>query len=227
MSSILLNIRSKYSLKELFDYLPANLSLNLIHGNKKLSNNLDISLETYKKYKKIKRILKPSYQLKKYINYLDINHSNNNEDQAINEKLIYACLNNASFNHDLIIENNDWEFDIKNLQKNNLIISPNLIDYLINLNNDNKINVFNTLNAYLNNIVQIAICNFDENRKLNFDSINKILEILKSIFGDGQNKIKKISFENNVMNSYIDIIGKFFDKIDNIIYTSKNRRNFD
>ena len=221
MSSILLNIRSKYSLKELFDYLPANLSLNLFHGNKKLSNKLNISLETYKKYKKIKRILKSSYQLKKYINYLDINHSDNNEDQAINEKLIYACLNNASFNHDLIIENNDWEFDIKNLQKNNLIISPNLIDYLINLNNDNKINVFNTLNTYLNNIVQITISYFDENRKLNFDSINRILEILKSIFGDGQNKITKISFENNVMNSYIDIIGKFFDKIDNIISFQK------
>ena len=54
MSSILLNIRSKYSLKHLFNYLPANLSLNLIHGNKKISNNLDISLETYKKYKEIK-----------------------------------------------------------------------------------------------------------------------------------------------------------------------------
>jgi hypothetical protein len=52
---------------------------------------------------------------------------------------------------------------------------------------------------------------------LNFDSINRILEILKEIFGDGQNKITKISFENNMMNSYIDIIGKFFDKIDNII----------
>jgi hypothetical protein len=89
------------------------------------------------------------------------------------------------------------------------------------LNNDNKINVFNTLNTYLNNIVQITISYFDENRKLNFDSINRILEILKSIFGDGQNKITKISFENNVMNSYIDIIGKFFDKIDNIISFQK------
>jgi hypothetical protein len=221
MSSILLNIRSKYSLKELFDYLPVNLSFKLIHRNKKLSNNLDISLEAYKKYKKIKRILKPSYNLKKYFNYLDINYSCNNEDQAINEKVIYTCLNNASFNHDLIIENNDWEFDIKNLQKNNLIISPNLIDYLFNLDNDNKIDVFNILNIYRNNIVKISICYFVESRKLNFDSINRILEILKAIFGDGQNKITKISFENNMMNSYIDIIGKFFDKIDNIISFQK------
>ena len=221
MSSILLNIRSKYSLKKLFDYLPANLSLNLIHGNKKLSNNLDINLETYKKYNQIKRILKPSYSLKKYFNYLDINHSDNSEDFAINEKIIYSCLNNTDFNHDLIIENNDWEFYIKNLKKNNLIISPNLIDYLINLDNDNKINVFNTLNAYRNNIVKISICYFNENRKLNFDSINRILEILKAIFIDRQNKITKISFENNAMSSYIDIIGKFFDKIDNIISFQK------
>ena len=221
MSSILLNIRSKYSLKLLFNYLPANLSLNLIHGNKKILNNLDISLETYKKYKEIKRILKPSYNLKKYFNYLDINHNDINEDQAITEKLIYACLNNAYFDHNLIIENNDWEFDIKNLQKNNLIISPNLIDYLTNLNNDNKINIFNILNAYRNNIVKISICFFAENWKLNFDSINRILEILKSIFGDGLNKITKISFENNVMNSYVDITGKFFDKIDNIISLQK------
>ena len=222
MSSILLNIRNKYSLKKLFDYLPANRSLNLIQRNKKISNNLEIGLETYKKYKELKRILKPSYGLKKYFNYLDINHSDNDEYQAINEKLIFACLNNASFNHDLIIENNYWEFGIKNLQKNNLIISPNLIDYLNNLNYDNKIKVFNTLNTYKNNIVEISICYFDNNRKLNFDSINKILEILKAIFGDGgQNKVTKISFENNVMNSYIDITGKFFDKIDNILSLQK------
>jgi len=222
MSSILLNIRNKYSLKKLFDYLPANLSLNLIHRNKKLSSNLDINLETYKKYKEIKRILKPSYNLTKYFNYLDIKLSDDNEYQAINEKILYACLNNSYFNHDLIIENNDWEFNIKNLKKNNLIISPNLIDYLINLNNDNKINVFNTLNAYRNNIVKISICFFNENRKLNFDSINRILEILKAIFGEGgQNKITKISFENNVINSYIDITGKFFDKIDSIISLQK------
>ena len=208
MSSILLNIRSKYSLKKLFDYLPANLSLNLIHGNKKLSNNLDINLETYKKYNQIKRILKPSYSLKKYFNYLDINHSDNSEDFSINEKIIYSCLNNTDFNHDLIIENNDWEFYIKNLKKNNLIISPNLIDYLINLDNDNKINVFNTLNAYRNNIVKISICYFYENRKLNFDSINRILEILKAIFIDRQNKITKISFENNAMSSYIYLFKK-------------------
>ena len=133
MSSNLFNIRSKYSLKKLFDYLPAKLSLNLIHGNKKLSNILNISLETYKKYNEIKRVLKPSYNLKRYFSYLDIN-SNNNDDRTINEKLLYIYLNNTSINYDLFIGNNDWEFAIRNLQKNNLIISPIIIYYLINLN---------------------------------------------------------------------------------------------
>ena len=220
MSSNLFNIRSKYSLKKLFDYLPAKLSLNLIHGNKKLSNILNISLETYKKYNEIKRVLKPSYNLKRYFSYLDIN-SDNNDDRAINEKLLYIYLNNTSINYDLLIGNTDWEFAIRNLQKNNLIISPIIIYYLINLNYDNKIKVFNTLKAYRNNIAKISICNFNLRWKLNFDSINRILEILKTIFGDGQNKITKISFEKNEFNSYIDITGKLFDKIDNIISLQK------
>ena len=79
---------------------------------------------------------------------------------------------------------------------------------MINLDNDNKVNVFNTLNAYRNNIVKISICYFYENRKLNFDSINRILEILKAIFIDRQNKITKISFENNAMSSYIYLFKK-------------------
>ena len=195
MCSILFNIRSKYSLKIIFNFLPANLSFKIIRINKKLSNDLDINLETYKKYKEIKRVLKPNYNLKKYFIYLDNNFSDNNGVRAINEKLIYDYLNNTSFNNDLIIEKNDWELAIKNLQKNNLIISPNLIDYMINLNNANKINVLNHLKVYRNNIIKISIYNFNGIKKLNFDSINRILEILKAIFGDGQNKITNISFE--------------------------------
>jgi len=91
MSLILFNIRSKYCLKKLFDYLPDKLSLNLIHGNKKLSNILDISLDTYKKYNEIKRVLKPSYNLERYFSYLSIN-SDNNDDRSINEKLLYIYL---------------------------------------------------------------------------------------------------------------------------------------
>ena len=221
MSSILLNIRSKYSLKEIFDYLPAKFSLKLTHGNKKLSNILDICLETYKKYKEIKRVLKPSYNLERYFSYLDINYCDNNDDIAINKKLLYIYLNNTSIIYDLLIENKYWEFAIRNLEKNNLIISPNLIDYLINLNYDNKIDIFNTLKAYRNNIVKISICYFNSIWKLNFDLINRILEILKTIFGEGQNKITTISFEKNEISSYIDIIDKFFDKIDNIISLQK------
>ena len=221
MSSILFTIRSKYSLKKLFDYLPAKLALTLIHGNKKLSNILNISLETYKKYKEIKRILKPSYNLERYFSYLDSNYSDNNDDRVINEKLLYIYLNNSSIDYNLFIENNDWEFAIRNLKKNNLIISPNLIYYLNNLNYENKKKIFNTLNAYRNNMAKISICNFNSNWKLNFDSINRILEILKTIFGEGQNKIAKISFDKNEMISYLDITGKFFDKIDNIISLQK------
>ena len=221
MSSILLTIRSKYSLKKLFDYLPAKLALTLIHGNKKLSNILNISLETYKKYKEIKRILKPSYNLERYFSYLDTNCSDNNDDRVINEKLLYIYLNNTSINYNLLIENNDWEFAIRNLKKNNLIISPKLIFYLNNLNYDNKKKIFNTLNAYRNNMAKISICNFNSNWKLNFDSINRILEILKTIFGERQNKISKISFEKMEMISYLDITSKFFDKIDNIISLQK------
>jgi hypothetical protein len=60
------NIKSKYILKNIFDYLPLyEYRLKLAFGNRKLSNNLDINLEKYKEIfikKKLKGYFKEDSQ---------------------------------------------------------------------------------------------------------------------------------------------------------------------
>ena len=245
MSSFLNKIKSKYTLQNLFNFIPYNLTLKLIYGTRQLSSNLNISIKSYQKFNEIKKILKQSYDINKYYSYLDIKHDNNNNNLNFYnsndiEKILYGCLNSASFNTNLFIGNKGWEYIIKNVKKNKLIITPKLLNYLFfELNNQEKQNIFNLLKIYKNNIVEIDFCYFINDFKANFDNINKIINILENIFknkGENENNefdkinkiifndqrnnnhnIKKIIFEKFELVQYIDITTKFFDKINNII----------
>ena len=245
MSSFLNKIKSKYTLQNLFNFIPYNLTLKLIYGTRQLSSNLNISIKSYQKFNEIKKILKQSYDINKYYSYLDIKHDNNNNNLNFYnsndiEKILYGCLNSASFNTNLFIGNKGWEYIIKNVKKNKLIITPKLLNYLFfELNNQEKQNIFNLLKIYKNNIVEIDFCYFINDFKANFDNINKIINILENIFknkGENENNefdkinkiifndqrnnnhnIKKIIFEKFEIVQYIDITTKFFDKINNII----------
>ena len=179
MSLLLNNIKSKYSLQNIFDFIPYNISLKLIYGNKKLLQELNISKETYQKYYKIKNILKPSYDIRKYFSYLDIKNKYNEKNKikyndliTLEEKILYDTLNNSSFNIDLYIENKGWENIIKYIHKIKLVISPKLINNIYKLDNENKEYIFNLLNNYRNNIDEISICYFNDDWKINFEIIN-------------------------------------------------------
>ena len=209
MSLLLNNIKSKYSLQNIFDFIPYNKSLKIIYGNKKLLQVLNISKETYQKYYEIKNILKPSYDIRKYFSYLDIKNKYNEKNKikyndliTLEEKILYDTLNNSSFNIDLYIENKGWENIIKYIHKIKLVISPKLINYIYKLDNDNKEYIFNLLNNYRDNIDEISICYFNDDWKINFEIINQILEILKKIF-QIKNESKNIELSYNKMNNII------------------------
>ena len=254
MKSILYNIKSKYSLQNVFGYLPYKTSLKLAKGSRYLSQCLNITLENYKKFYDIKKIIKPSYDINKYFSYLDIKHEKDNNNTYLDfygkndiEKILYGCLNDASFNMALSIGEKGWEYIVKNIQKIQLIISPILIQNIFN--KKIKHDFFDILNTYKNNIKEISFSNFDEKNIMKFETIKEIINIIENIFtnknidkkNNKQNNInddnpniinnseidkynhnvKKISFINSSILGYIDITSKFLDKIDNIISLSK------
>ena len=243
MSSVLNKIKSKYSLYNIFDYISFNKTLRLIYGSRFLSLALNISIENYQKFNEIKKIIKPDYEISKYFNYLDIKCDNKNYFNNIIEKTFYGCLNTALFNINFFIENKEWENIIRNVHKLKLIITPTLLNYLYtDLDNEKRQYIFDVLNTYNSNIVEISICYFNNKIKMNFETINKIIIILENIFKIknyktsekdmniiliddnyvyNRHNIKKISFENNKISLYIDITTKLLDKIHNILNLSK------
>lgn len=252
--SLLGKISNKYTLKNLFDFIPYNIRLKITYGNKKLLDNLDITRKVYEKYNIITKILKISSDIQKLSNYLDIINILKNQDEYtilnelnINEKILYACLNNASFNTKLFVENQYWEKFIKYVNKIQLIISPNLVKYLFNLSYKERQSIYNLLNLYKNNIVEITICNFNKEMKMNYDGIDKITTILHNIFQiktdnefnnnslnnnldkannisnetNTTHKVKKLSFESNQILPFINIKKILFDNINNILALEK------
>ena len=237
MTSVLTNIKSKYSLKNIFNYLPYDFRFRLSYGSKKLCKNLDISIETYKKLYEIKKLISPtSYDIEKLINYINIEKIYDDSEQVI-----YGCLNIASFNVELFIEDENWPKILMHINNTKLMITPVLLNYIYNLNNGDKQNIFYLLNLYRKNISEISFNNFINESKIKFETINQIISILKSIFESNikynttvnntinindkeineYNKVKKISFENNQIIPYIDISSKIFDKIDEVIPLDK------
>ena len=225
MSSLLHRIKSKYSLKKIFEHLPYNITLHIVFGSHKLLSNMDFTKETYKEFSQIKKTLVRFYDINKYYNYLDKNNYNTEK-----EKIIYGCLNDAPFNIDLFVWDNEWMNIIKNIYKVNLIICPNLLYYIYNLSNNSQNKIFDLLNFYKNNISEITFSYFNTEWKNNFEIVTQIINIIKRIFkvkddsqsinnniiiskGNYFHKIKKISFEYNE----IVFSSNFLSKIDDIL----------
>ena len=225
MSSLLHRIKNKYFLKKIFEHLPYNITLHIVFGSHKLLSNMDFTKETYKEFSQIKKTLVRFYDINKYYNYLDKNNYNTEK-----EKIIYGCLNDAPFNIDLFVWDNEWMNIIKNIYKVNLIICPNLLYYIYNLNNIKQKKFFYLLNFYKNNISEITFSYFNTEWKNNFEIVTQIINIIKRIFkvkvdnqstnnniiiskGNYFHKIKKISFEYNEL----VFSSNFLSKIDDIL----------
>lgn len=247
MNSLLNNIKSRFSLKNIFDFLPYSTCLKMTKGNRQLQQHLKITSETYKQISEYRKIINTSFDFQQYFTYFEIVPNDIKEENYLKEKIFCMSMNISKFVNNLYIQNKNFEYIIKNFYKNNLIISPNTLFYLYNLNKDTKKKLYETLNLYKNSIAEITICYFNSNDWiLKIENINRIIEFLENIFGKKKdNKISKninnihnnkntnINIDNenhnvtklclnfNVIPPYIDIIVKIFNKIDNVLSLKK------
>ena len=226
MTSLLENIKSKFIIQKIVDYIPYNLYLILFYGSKNLLNSLDITTRTYQKYNIIKKIFESNGDIKKILIYLDViqieikkekNFIKYNEINNLNKILLSSCLNNAKFNIDFFIEKNTWEFYIKHIHNLKLIISSKLLDYINNLKEENNKYIFDILNIYRKNIVEISFNGFNNNElENNIKTINSIINILKRVYYV-RKELKDIKYNNNKINDYYNNSNKL-----NIYYNKDN-----
>ena len=238
--NLLNNVKSKFCLENIFDYMPYSTCLKITKGSRALMQKLQITNETFKEINEFKKIPKPAYQIKKYFSYFGIVPNDTNEENYLKEKILCMSLNISQFNISLFIGDDHWEYILKNFYKINLIISPNLIYYINNLKKESKIKVYQILNLYKGHIAQITISYFNSIEwSLKIELINQIIDFLTKVFEqnnndkkDGNiknanniiintnnenNNVNKLCFEFNIFPPYIDIISKFFQKIDDIL----------
>ena len=188
---MLQKIKCKHNLKDIFDYLTYDIRLKIAYENKVILDNLELNSKKYKKFYEIKNILKPFIEIDKY--YKRFNIKQDEKGGAEIEEILYGCLNMVPYNTDLFLYKENWKKIIKNIHKCNLKIDENLINFIDNLDKNNKPKIFNLLNLYKSNIVELDVDEFE-----NFD-VNKILSFLQNIFQNNVDKynLKKLSININ------------------------------
>ena len=70
MKSSLNDIKSKFILKLITNYIPYIRLLKIVKHSKIILNRLDITEEYFKAISAIKRVIDPSYEIEKYYDYL-------------------------------------------------------------------------------------------------------------------------------------------------------------
>ena len=107
MSCLLFNIKSKYSLENIFDYTGYKLCLKLIKISKKLLIKLGITQDSYRIFFEINRLITSSYDFNKYFNFLEENSIKKPDELSNiyekNKKIINEHLNNIPLNINLNI----------------------------------------------------------------------------------------------------------------------------
>ena len=208
MSFSIFKITNKYCIKLLFSFLPLNKCYKISKSSQKLFEILGITVEKYKILNEIHLLINPSYDINKYISYIDKKHVisnyknkniNINESQCIYKQLLFGELSEAAFNVDLFLENETW-IDIINQIKNwRLNVSQDMIDFLFNLEDKRRKNLLFILNMFKNNLKEISFSNCLLNDN---DIIDRIMFILKKIFEIEKEKdYKKINIKNEINNS--------------------------
>ena len=133
MKSSLNDIKSKFILKLITNYIPYIRLLKIVKHSKTILNRLDITEEYFKVVSAIKRVIDPSYEIEKYYDYFKINVKNETKTNSkkkinVNEWTLYRCLNSTDFNIKLNIIDKNFEKVINNANKINLIINSDSIN---------------------------------------------------------------------------------------------------
>ena len=218
---MLQKIKSKYNLKNIFDYITYDIRLKIAYRNKMILDNLVINSKKYKKFYEIKNILRPFVEIDKYYKRFDIKHDEKKGTEI--EEILYGCFNIVPFSTDLFLYNENWKYIIKNIHKCTLKIDEHLIKFIDNLDEEKKKKIINLLNLYKSNIVELEVDEFE-----NFD-VNKLLFVLQNIFQNkaGKYNLKKLTIKKSqqFFANYLFYTSdeknsnliKLLDKIDSII----------
>ena len=216
MSSLIFKIKNQYNLKMVFDYMQLNTCYELAYGSRKLLELLEITAEKYKILNRLKRLINSSYDIYKYLDYIDRLHSkekyNNkkieiSESKYIYKRLLFGLLNNSSFNNNLCMEYENSIDIISHIFKWNLIISPSFLKYMSSLEDKQlRIKLF-ILNLHKNYIKAISFKGFKNEDFINKTTIDKIIFLLKKIFiieeeNNNNNKNDILVNNNNEKNKY-------------------------
>ena len=242
MKSSLNDIKSKFILKLITNYIPYIRLLKIVKHSKIILNRLDITEEYFKAVSAIKRVIDPSYEIEKYYDYFKINVKNETKTNSkkkinVNEWTLYRCLNSTDFNIKLNIIDKNFEKVINNANKINLIINSDSINYLESLDDEAKENVYNLLNKNKKHIVELSVCELNH-LSINYVFFHKsigynwLFYLLERIFQESKtnnelnNKhcIKRFNYLDNNLEKEDDVI---FKKINNIIPLNNTSLNID
>ena len=241
MASLIFKISSKYTLKNIFSFIPLNICYNISRGSTKLTNSLEITKKNFQIYYEIKKIINPSYDINKYLFYINkkhLKHTAKNKDEInLYKRLLFDELNSSPFNVILNFDNNSWQNLIKYIHNFKLVISFSFICKIIGFNNYLDIPILKSLNKYKNNLREIS---FSCLKKPDYTFISKndvdiIIMILTNIFKNKENNdinnnnqlgkkevnkehnIKKLSFIFHNKLDFLNISDFFLNRINDII----------
>ena len=215
------NVKSKYSIYELFSFLSEKRKFQLSKHNLFLNNKLDLSILDYKTYiisKKIKNYNFPysnNYikQLKEDYNNMFIN------DNELNKVILNSLLKNQNFN----ISFSDINFD--------LFIKNNLIENNININTEDLIkeNIPRLLLIKNDELTEKAIKTFENifnlfsiNKKMDNISLSKFMsETLNIKVNENDESVLNLLYEYDIDDDgyllFSDFCKFYYDSIkDNI-----------
>lgn len=198
MSSLIFKIKNPYNLKMIFDYVQLNICYELAYGSRKLLELFGITAEKYKILNRLKRLINSSYDIYRYLNYIDrIHYKENyknkkieiNESKYIYTRLLFGLLNNSTFINNLYMDKENTIDIISHIFKWNLIISPSFLKYIFSLEDkQQRIKLF-ILNSHKNYIKAITFLGFQNEDLLIRPTIDKIIFLLKNIFKIQQKNI--------------------------------------
>ena len=193
-NKIIYKIKSKYTLRNIFDYISVNKTIKIVKYSKKIIRDLDYTMKDFQYFLFLKKIVKPICNCEDYL--------------PITRRILsHNALNNKNGSFSFFYDNShSLDLFCKYLNKNNKFIPQ------INKINGNE-NLLNLLNVFKIGFNQQFINNFyDDKKKLD---LNKLSEFCKK-YG---NKIKEITFTDN--NIPIDEINETYLIIKYIIQNSK------
>ena len=219
---------NNYIIKDMFEFVPLDKTLKIIIYSKRLHELLEYDNDTIFLLLRWMKIIKPTYKnIKKYIKYNEHNVIKLSKYLSIEQNLFFAAINSTNSKILINLKDKNWKLLIKKLININLEISPNLIDYINSMSENERKEILEYLKKYKKHIKEIYFNSFIQKNEINFEIRNKIIYILNYIFKPSNKKetnynyLDKISFGKNSIMSIFDINNILIEFANILFYNNK------